>query len=126
MVAESGMKLISHTNPEGLAAGVGPFSFATSAGGTACAQTLSDQVAAVQRHDQAGAQFLHEAVQAVEEPVGVLGDEGTLDITMALVVGDPRADMRQADEQRHAAGAQGEGGCAIRHRASPGRPARGA
>jgi sulfate adenylyltransferase subunit 2 len=26
MVAESGMKLISHTNPEGLAAGVGPFS----------------------------------------------------------------------------------------------------
>jgi hypothetical protein len=66
-----------------------------------------DHITAVARHQQAGAAVLHEGIQAVEKPVGVLDAERALDIAAAQLVGDHGAHVRQAHHQRRAAAVQG-------------------
>ena len=66
-----------------------------------------DEVAAVPRHDQAGAQVFGEDIEPVKKPVGVFGLQGAFGIAVVLVGRNGGADMRHADEQRRAAAVQG-------------------
>jgi hypothetical protein len=70
-----------------------------------------DDVAAVARHQQAGAELVAcEGVQAVEVPVGVFDVQCARHQTVAQVGGNLAPAVRHADDERRAAAVQGEGG----------------